>query len=97
MKAFLAAATLLLAPSYAWGCIADYDCGTNGRCVKSGGAIYGVCVRDVQPADPHREPVPLAGVVPLDKEHCTFDADCGAGRACLRTSATATGACVKQR
>lgn len=98
MKALIAAAgALLLAPVSAWACTQDFDCGANGRCVKSSGAIYGTCVRDVLPTDPNRSPVPLAGVVPLDKEHCAFDADCGSGRACIRPSATAAGVCVKQR
>lgn len=92
-----AAGLLLLAPALAEACTQDFDCGARSRCVKSAGAIYGMCVRDVLPADPAPGPVPLAGVIPLDKEHCTFDADCGAGRACVRASATAPGVCVKQR
>lgn len=86
---------LMLFPASGWACTKDFDCGAGSRCLKSTGAIYGTCARDV--LDVQEKSLPISSVPLMDKHRCDFDADCEAGRTCMKASANAPGMCVKRK
>ena len=99
MNYYAAAATvaLLALPHGAAACTADLECGPDGRCAKSSGAIYGTCVRDM--LSPHGDRGPASPLQPsiAETRRCDFDEDCGPRASCMKTSEYSPGMCVKRR
>lgn len=76
-------------------CTQDLECGAGARCVKSTGAIYGQCVRDVLSGSP-ADASALPRATRSAPRRCAFDGDCGKDATCLKMSSDAPGMCVKQ-
>ncbi len=85
-----------LAAGPALACSWDTDCEPDSRCLKSRGAMYGVCAGGIMPGnDNDREPV----YAPLDPNGtygatCSWDTDCGPGSHCLKSGGI-YGVCVR--
>lgn len=80
-------------------CSFDTDCSPGSKCMKSQGAIYGVCAGGISPGNKNdRQPV----YAPLDTNNtygntCSFDTDCGPGSKCAKQSGAIDGVCIKAR
>lgn len=83
----------MLSPPAA-ACTQDLECGAGARCVKSTGAIYGQCVRDVLSGAPADAPNASRTTASAPRR-CAFDSDCEKDATCLKASADAPGLCVK--
>lgn len=97
LKSLLILATFL--PGLASACSFDTDCNPGSRCLKSQGAIYGVCIGGISPGNKNdRQPVEA----PLDPNRtygntCSFDTDCGPGSKCAKQSGSVEGVCLRAR
>lgn len=86
-----------LAAAPAGACTFDTDCMPGSKCVKSGGALYGVCTggnspgneNDRNPAHDFSDPNETVGSM------CWTDVDCGPGSKCAKSSGSTYGVCVR--
>ena len=96
-KSLLCLVTIL--PSLALACSFDTDCNPGSKCLKSQGAIYGVCHGGISPGNKNdKQPV----TAPLDTNRtygntCSFDTDCGPGSKCAKENGSIKGVCLKAR
>ena len=88
-----------LLPGFTSACSFDTDCNPGSKCLKSQGAIYGVCHGGIFPGNKNdRQPV----TAPLDTNRtygntCSFDTECGPGSNCAKESGSIKGVCLKAR
>ena len=83
--------------SNALACSFDTDCRPGSKCIKSSGAIYGVCAGGIAPGNsndkqPVYDPLDINGTV---GNTCSFDTDCGPGSKCLKSSGSIYGTCFR--
>lgn len=85
--------------SQAFACSFDTDCQPGSRCVKSPGAIYGVCVGGISPGN-RNDRVPVYDPLDLNGTYgntCSFDTDCGPGSVCVKPQGGIYGTCMRRR
>jgi len=83
--------------SNALACSFDTDCSPGSKCIKSSGAIYGVCAGGIAPGNsndkkPVYDSLDINGTV---GNTCSFDTDCGPGSKCLKSSGSIYGTCFR--
>jgi len=100
MKKYLAMLLFLpLLPSLALACAFDTDCAPGSKCLKSSGALYGICAGGISPGN-RNDRVPVESPLDLNRTYgdtCSFNTDCGPGSRCLKNSGAVYGVCVKGR
>ncbi len=79
-------------------CSFDTDCNVGSKCVKSSGAIYGICYGGISPGNSNdRQPVKAPLDIPGTYGNtCSFDTDCGVGNRCYKQSGI-QGVCSRGR
>ena len=83
----------------AFACSFDTDCEVGSKCVRSSGAIYGICAGGLFPGNGNDD-VPVEDPLDLDGTYgdtCSFDIDCGVSNKCYKESGSIEGVCVKGR
>lgn len=80
-------------------CSFDTDCEVGSKCVKSDGALYGICAGGLFPGNDNDDE-PVENPLDLDGTYgntCSFDVDCGVSNKCYKESGSIYGVCVKGR
>lgn len=96
MRLYIACLLVVFGFTSALACSYDTDCQPGSRCLKSPGALYGICAGGIAPGNRNdQQPV----YAPLDPNGtygatCSFDIDCGPGARCLKSGGL-EGVCIR--
>ena len=90
--------TALLLSTPVLACQFDTDCQPGNRCVKSMGALNGVCQGGMNPGNVY-DKKPVTSPTDPNKTYgntCTFDTDCGPSSECKKENGNMKGVCLKR-
>jgi hypothetical protein len=95
----ITAVGVLVLPRNASACSFDTDCQPGSHCLKTQGAIYGICAGGLFPGN-QNDQQPVYNPLDLNRTYgntCSFDTDCGPGSVCAKSSSSITGVCMRGR
>ena len=92
-------AAVFLMTVYAEACYSDLDCGIGGKCIKSGGSMYGACTNPYGNTEKrgrdtyYKDSSPKGGRSKAGKQ-CYSNMDCGIGGDCIKVNNSMYGSCT---